>query len=316
MRPLLRRLLDTPAYVWAALLLTALLLFLAQITRLQGVEGAVVVRDAQVRLAGDPLAQERPVALPHVWDDRHRSWSGEAWYRIGLPAELEPQAMQEPGIGLLLPRVGVRFRVLFNGHELASEGWRRGAGYMDAGVQAQYVPLPASLMRRPWGDNKVEVQLRGQALRISGLSPVWFGPSEALQQRHRWLMWWQVHLTWMVAASGFLLGLLSLLIWAHSGERLFGLLAGGLLVLTLRLTLSAPVFLPGTFGLWDYLHKLAFTFYCGLICPRAARHVRSRGPGRAAPPACRARAAPPTRRAPRPPAPRRRAPGGRARRAA
>lgn len=265
MRALLRRLLDTPAYVWAALLLTALLLFLAQVTRLQGVDGAVVVRQAHVQLPLEPASAARPVALPHVWDDVHRSWSGEAWYRITLPPELAALARQEPGIGLLLPRVGVRFRVLFNGHELASEGWRRGPGYLDAGTQAHFVALPASLMRSPWQDNRIEVQLRGQALRISGLSPVWFGPADVLLQRHHWLQWWQVHLTWMVAASAFLLGLLSLLIWAHSGERLFGLLAGGLLVLTGRLALSAPVFLPGPFVLWDYLHKLSFTLYCGLI---------------------------------------------------
>lgn len=265
MRSLLRRVLGTPAYVWAALLLTALLLFLAQVTRLQGVEGAVVVRQAQVRLAGDADGAAQAVALPHVWDDRHRSWSGQAVYRIELPVALAGLALQEPGIGLLLPRVGVRFRVLFNGHELASEGWRRGPGYLDAGTQAHYVLLPASLMRSPWQDNRVEIELQGQALRISGLSPVWFGPGDVLLQRHHWLMWWQVHLTWMVAASAFLLGLLSLLIWAHSGERLFGLLAGGLLVLTGRLVLSAPVFLPGPFAFWDYLHKLSFTLYCGLI---------------------------------------------------
>jgi signal transduction histidine kinase len=264
-RLLLRRLLDTPAYVWAALLLTALLLFLAQVTRSQGMDGAVVVRQAQVLLPQEPASAARPVALPHVWDDAHRNWSGEAWYHIPLPPELVSLAGQEPGIGLLLPRVGVRFRVLFNGHELASEGWRRGPGYLDSGTQAHYVALPASLMRSPWQDNRIEVQLRGQALRISGLSPVWFGPADVLLQRHHWLLWWQVHLTWMVAASAFLLGLLSLLIWAHSGERLFGLLAGGLLVLTGRLALSAPVFLPGPFVFWDYLHKLSFTLYCGLV---------------------------------------------------
>jgi hypothetical protein len=36
-----------------------------------------------------------------------------------------------------------------------------------------------------------------------------------------------------------------------------------LLTLTARLLLSAPLFIPGPFWVWDYLHKLSFTWYCG-----------------------------------------------------
>ena len=62
-----------------------------------------------------------------------------------------------------------------------------------------------------------------------------------------------------------LLGLFTLVIWIQTGERLFGLLAGAMLCLSVRLTLSAPVFLPGPFGYWDFLHKLSFTGYCGFL---------------------------------------------------
>jgi signal transduction histidine kinase len=262
-RPLLRRLHRTPAYFWAGLLVGVMLLALGLATRVGHVPGAVAIEQATVLLAGQAETSATAVALPHVWDNERRSWRGEAHYRLALPAALAQAGPLENGLALLLPRVGVRFRVLFNGQELSAECWRRSSGYCDAGTRAHFVQLPQRLMAPQWADNRIEVQLKGQLLRISGLSPVWVGPRDALYQRHRWLSWWQVNLTWMVAATSFMMGVLSLLIWFRSAEPLFGLLGGGLVVLTVRLWLSTPVFLPGPFLVWDYVHKLSFTWYCG-----------------------------------------------------
>ena len=262
-RPLLQRLHRTPAYFWAGLLVGVMLLALGLATRVGHVPGAVAIEQATVLLAGQAETSATAVDLPHVWDNERRSWRGEAHYRLALPEALAQAGQLENGLGLLLPRVGVRFRVLFNGQELSAECWRRSSGYCDAGTRAHFVQLPQRLMTPQWADNRIEVQLKGQLLRISGLSPVWVGPRDALYQRHRWLSWWQVNLTWMVAASSFMMGVLSLLIWSRTAEPLFGLLGGGLVVLTVRLWLSTPVFLPGPFLVWDYVHKLSFTWYCG-----------------------------------------------------
>ena len=262
-RPLLQRLHRTPAYFWAGLLVGVMLLALGLATRVGHVPGAVAIEQATVLLAGQAETPATAVDLPHVWDNERRSWRGEAHYRLALPEALAQAGQLENGLGLLLPRVGVRFRVLFNGQELSAECWRRSSGYCDAGTRAHFVQLPQRLMAPQWADNRIEVQLKGQLLRISGLSPVWVGPRDALYQRHRWLSWWQVNLTWMVAASSFMMGVLSLLIWSRTAEPLFGLLGGGLVVLTVRLWLSTPVFLPGPFLVWDYVHKLSFTWYCG-----------------------------------------------------
>jgi signal transduction histidine kinase len=253
-----------PAYVWGAALVLAMLVVLALVTQVHNLPGAQQITQADVRLAGQPESSAQAQVLPHVWDNDTRDWAGEASYLLKLPP-----ALQEPedgsGLALLLPRVGVRFRVLLNGHEIAAECWRRGPGYCDTGTRAHVVPLPQGLMASQWVDNRIEIQLQGQPLRISGLSSVWVGPRDALVQRHRWLDWWQVELTWMVTASAFMMGILSLLIWVRTAERLFGLLGGGLMVLTLRLWLSTPIFVPGPFLFWDYLHKLSFTLYCGFL---------------------------------------------------
>lgn len=265
MRPLLRplqALARVPAYVWAAVLVAGMLAVLALVTRVGHMPGAQVIQHAELRATDAPGVQT--VALPHVWHNERRDWSGHATYRLGLPLALAGTPLDNR-LGLLLPRVGVRYRVLFNGQEVAAECWRRGPGYCDAGTHAHFVALPAALMAPVWADNRIDIELQGQPLRISGLSPVWVGPHDTLNQRYRWLSWWQVDLTWMVTASAFMMGLLSLLIWVRTTERLFGLLGGGLLVLTVRLWLSTPVFVPGHFALWDYLHKLSFTWYCGFV---------------------------------------------------
>lgn len=253
-----------PAYSWGALLVVAMLLVLALVSRVPDVPGASKITEAEVRLLDQPAEHARLQTLPHVWDNEHRNWAGEGSYVLRLPEALEGAA-DARGLALLLPRVGVQFRVLFNGHEVAAECWYQVPGYCDAGTRAHEVNLPAGLLAQDWPDNRIEIQVRGMPLRISGLSPVWVGPHDAVGQHHRRLDWWQVNLTWMVTASALMMGLLSMLIWVRTTERLFGLLGCGLMVLTVRLWLSAPVFLPGPFQLWDYVHKLSFTLYCGFV---------------------------------------------------
>jgi signal transduction histidine kinase len=261
-RRALRRLADVPVDVWAAVLLAALLILLGLVTRTPPMPGVQVLSSATLESADLPGGVAQVVSLPHVWNNRERNWGGQALYTLELPAERAAD-LGAADLALLLPRVGVRFRLLLNGQELLSDGWRRGPGYADTGTHAHLAPLPPALLAGPGLPDRLQIEIQGQPLRISGLGPVWLGPRDALEQRYRWLQGWQVNLTWMVAATGFTLGLLALLVWVNTAERLFGLLAGGLLALTVRLLLSTPIFLPGPFALWDYLHKLSFTWYCG-----------------------------------------------------
>jgi signal transduction histidine kinase len=260
--PLLR-LAEVPAYVWATFLLALLLFLLAWFTQASAPSNVVVIQQAQVRMLGAPVADDRSVSLPHIWDNARRDWSGRAVYTLTLPGNTGTDAWANEGLAVLLPRVSARFRLLLNGHELLSESWRQGAGYVDTGTHAHFVALPAALLVTERSVNRLQIEIQGEVLRSSGLGPVWVGPRDVLQHRHHELQIWQVKLTWMVAACAFMLGMLALLIWRHTDEALFGLLAGGLLTLTVRLLLSTPLFIPGPFWAWDYLHKLSFTWYCG-----------------------------------------------------
>lgn len=268
-RWLLQRGMRWPAYLWAGWLVLLMLGVLAWTTGVDAISGAEKLTHADRVVLGNAGAvvdgPVQRVELPDVLQEPRRDFAGRARYSFAWPNSSLGAHGETRTQGILLSRVGPRYRVTVNGAEIGNQGWYRGPGYLDAGVQAHFLVVAPSLLNDPAGDNLVQVEVQGQPLRISGLGPVWIGDAEALSQRARWLAWWQVHLTWMVMGSAGLMGLLTLVIWVHTDERLFGLLAGGLLCLTTRLTLSAPVFLPGPFGFWDFIHKLSFAWYCGFL---------------------------------------------------
>lgn len=254
-----------PAHAWAAALLVVVLSLLAWVTRGQAIEGAWAVTKAQV--SSPDLGRPEPVtlALPHLWDDAWGQPRTTVTYTLSLPLDLQPLVEQGQPVALLLPRAGVRYRVLLNGEPLTSTTWPEGMVYLDAANRAESVRLPLTRFLPDWQANRVEIELQGETMRIAGLGVVWAGAAGVLEARQRWLAWWQVELTWMVAASALMLGLMSLLVWWRTRERLLALLAAGLLVLVPRLVLSTPTPLPGPFPIWDYLHKLSFTWYCGFM---------------------------------------------------
>ena len=261
---LTRRLLATPAYWWAGMLLAVAIAGLIWVSRTSPVDGAFVVRQAEVahRQAGVPMVST--VALPHVWDDQSPRWDGDARYRLAWPAGLTYEADNPRPLALLLPRVGARYRVWLNGHEVADRYWSY-AGFVDTSLVPQIVSLPRVWLAGAPENNRIEIEVRGQPLRKSGLSLVHVGDADALVKRHADLMWWQVYVTWMVAAVSLMLGLMSLLLWLNTRERLFGLLAAATFAWAVRLGLTPLETPPMSFELWYYLQKLSFTAYCGFL---------------------------------------------------
>ncbi len=261
---LTRRLLATPAYWWAGMLLAVGIAGLAWVSRTTPVEGALVVRQALVEHRQAGVLQVSEVALPHVWDEQSPRWEGEARYRLPWPAGLSYSGGDQAPLAMLLPRVGARYRVWLNGQEVADRFWSY-EGFVDTSLVPQIVHLPRAWLAAEPVDNHIEIEVRGQPLRKSGLSQVQIGRADALVQRHADLMWWQVYVTWMVAAVSLMLGLMALLLWLNTRERLFGLLAAATFAWAVRLGLSPLETPPMSFEVWYYLQKLSFTAYCGFL---------------------------------------------------
>lgn len=257
---LTRRILATPAYLWAGPLVLALVIALFWVSRTGPVNGAYAIRVAQVFHNQAGVDLNTKVNLPHVWDDQTPRWQGEARYRLEWPAGLGT----ERPLALLLPRAGARYRVWLNGHEVADRFWTR-SGFVDTALVPHLVQLPKAWFAVDSGANQLDIEVKGQPLRKSGLSIVHLGEADALNLRYEQLMWWQVYATWMVAACSFMVGLMSLLMWLQTRERMFGLLVGATFAWTVRLALTPMETPPMSFEVWYYLHKLSFTVYCGCL---------------------------------------------------
>lgn len=262
---LTRRLLVTPAYWWAGMLLVLLLGGLVWVSRTDPVAGAYAIRQAVVEHQQAGVPEVTTVDLPHVWDDQSPRWEGVARYRLAWPEafSVEPVDGGRP-LALLLPRIGARYRIWLNGQEVADRFWSY-EGFADASLVPQMVSLPRAWLAADPKDNRLVIEVKGQPLRKSGLSMVQVGDADALKQRHAQLMWWQVYATWMVAACSLMLGLMALLLWLNTHERLFGLLAAATFAWTIRLTLTPLETPPMSFEIWYYLQKLSFTVYCGCL---------------------------------------------------
>lgn len=261
---LTRRLLETPAYWWAGMLLLVLISGLVWVSRTSPVQGAYPIWQAEVvhHQVGVPVRSV--VALPHVWDDQAPRWEGDARYRLEWPADLAYEADEGRDLAVLLPRVGARYRVWLNGQEVTNRFWVY-PGFADTSLVPQIVYLPHAWLAEEARNNRLEIEVRGQPLRKSGLSLVQVGDATVLKQRYDQLMWWQVYATWMVAAVSLMLGLMSLLLWLNTRERLFGLLAAATFAWTVRLGLTPLETPPMSFEVWYYLQKLSFTAYCGFL---------------------------------------------------
>ena len=251
-----------PAWLLVGVVLVAVLVGLAFVSRAQGIEGAIYIQNAAVALNNNAQSATKNVALPHVWDDERPPWQGMARYRLSLPptSHLPPDAQ----LALYLPRVGARYRVWLGGQMIASEQWET-PGYADTSVVPQLVMLPPGLLRQPLAANLLEIEVKGQLLRKSGLSQVILGTVAALQARHARVTMWQVQATWMVGAASLLVALLCGLMWLQNRDKVFGLLAAASSAWALRLFLTPLVAPPIPFELWFYLHKLSFTVYCGFL---------------------------------------------------
>jgi signal transduction histidine kinase len=264
MRRLLGLLNRVEAWAWVGLLLALALLALTWVSMPQPVPGAVLIDRAEVVGPQGLSAAPKSVSLPHVWDDETPRWHGDARYEVAWPAGLAIDRTGATPLAIYFPRIGARFRVWVNGI-LVDEAFWATPGYVDTSVVPHRVDIPSALLRARGDENRLVIEVRGQLLRKSGLSPFNIGPRDAMETRYQRTYWWQVHLTWMLVACSVLLALLAGLIWLQSRERAFGLLAAGSAAWAVRLALSPLVHPSLSFEWWFYLHKLSYTFYCGFI---------------------------------------------------
>jgi signal transduction histidine kinase len=254
------RLRRTPAWLLVALVLLAVLVGLAYVSRPQSLDGAFLLKNAQVTLINTAQTAPKTVALPHVWDNESPPWQGVARYQLALPAQVIELSQKGVAQAVFLPRVGARFRVWL-GNAMLYDGQWETPGYVDTSVVPHMVELPAGAILA----QELVIEVKGQLLRKSGLSMVSVGDLRKIQSRFDTVSMWQVQATWMVAAASSLVALLCALMWLQNRDPVFGLLAAASGAWAVRLFLTPLVNPPMPFEMWFYLHKLSFTVYCGFL---------------------------------------------------
>lgn len=248
------------------LLLLLILGWMAHATRGQSLRSGVNLSAAEVtpmNLQFRPVGPARSVKLPDIWDQPEPPGASIYRYRLAWPENREALAVvldeRDEGWALLLPRVGTRFQVRLDDRVIHSAHWSTG-GYVDTSVVPHQVVLPLDTDMSV--SHVLEIDVEGMPLRNSGLGTVTLARVPEVQVRFHALYWWQVYLTWMVAACSALLAFLTGLVWWGGRERLFAWLALASLAWAVRLLLTPTVNPPLAFEFWFLLHKLSFTAYC------------------------------------------------------
>jgi signal transduction histidine kinase len=254
------------AWIWVGGVLALILVMLALVSRPSHIEGGINFNQANlIRLTPADAKGPQLVQLPHVWDDEDPPLSGLQRYQLVWPENKNAdklKAVGDEGWSLLMTRVGARFQVRLDEVVIYSEYWDT-LDYVDTSVVPHIIALPLDF--DPRKGHTLDVDVQGILLRKSGLGPVLLAPTDQVRDRYGRLIWWQVYLTWMVAACSGMLSLIAGLVWWSVRERAFAWLAIASAAWMVRLTLT-PLVHPGMpFELWFFLHKFSFTVYCGFI---------------------------------------------------
>jgi signal transduction histidine kinase len=253
--------------LWVAALLLGLLSLMFWVSHPRVVPGAVVLSSVVAAVPDRPDIKPKTVDLPHILDDESQGWHKRVQYSLTWPATVQYESPEHVRLALLIPRVGTRFRVLLNGHEVFNVGWYAPSGKtVNAAWEPYLVPLPAIMLQPDAADNLLDIQVEGRLLERSGLWPVQLGDRDLLGNRYAWLYGWQVTGTWMMVMTATLMGLMSVFLWWLLRERLFVLMAAASLSHAVRLVLSVVVEPLMGAELYFLLHRISFTFYCAFLC--------------------------------------------------
>ena len=150
------------------------------------------------------------VTLPDYWGPSLRRKSVEGWYRIAVSVEAGPSELW----AVYLPRVGQTAGVWVNG--VLVGGGETADPLPRDWVSPHLYTIPHELLRA--GANDVVVRVRTHIGAPGYLRSISVGPDRALRRVYDRVLWWQVGLTQVIAATTFAAGLLILLVSVGRSE--------------------------------------------------------------------------------------------------
>lgn len=158
-----------------------------------------------VTLAGQTHTRE--VDLPYHWDTHHPGQSGQGVFHLRWTM---PQGPQVPW-GLYLQRLGNAYEVSLNQVVLQRKGQLSAPDGSDYAKVPRYLSLAPGLVG---AENVLRIHIHAETGRRGGLAPVLVGPVHSVEPFYRQAHLWRVTGSIVVLVFSFLVGMLSLALWA------------------------------------------------------------------------------------------------------
>lgn len=148
----------------------------------------------------------KDLELPYAWDKMHKGQEGEATF------ELRFDAVQQDASpwGLFILRLGNAYEIWLNGVLLERKGDLHRYNGGDYAQVPRYVTVPSGVLK---ASNKLVVQIRADAGRKGGLTPLVIGPQALVQPLHQQSYWLRATASMAIALYSLVVGSLAFLLW-------------------------------------------------------------------------------------------------------
>lgn len=158
--------------------LKGVLLVLCSAAPLLAHSSVVALDQARAELTVDGEPTTTQVNLPYGWDYHHKGQSGLGRFTLdfaGQPSGHEPWA-------LYFYRLGNAYAVRLNGTLLEQNGAMDETDSSDYAKVPRFIRIPPSVLM---DHNRLEVEIRSDSGRRSGMPVVWAGPTAEVESLHR-----------------------------------------------------------------------------------------------------------------------------------
>ena len=166
---------------------------------------------ASAELTIDGKSTYHDVPLPYGWDYRNKGLSGTGRFELSFDG---PSAATEPW-GLYFARLGNAYVVTFNGVVLEKNGTLEADDFSDYSKTPRFLLIPPNLLLT---HNSLEIRIRADSGRRSGVPVVQVGPRYELEPTYRTEFGWRVIGSGVLSVFSLIVGAFAFVLWVSQTD--------------------------------------------------------------------------------------------------
>jgi signal transduction histidine kinase len=160
---------------------------------------------AELNVGGAAVASE--VTLPYGWDYRHPGQAGYGWFAMTFKAPADIKQLW----AIYFVRLGNAYEVWLNGELLEKNGDLHAFGSSDFAKEPRLLIIPTGILQ---ATNRLEIAIRADIARRSGVPVVMLGPKDEVEDRIKLEMDLRLGSSVVVTVFSLIFGLFALVLWA------------------------------------------------------------------------------------------------------